>query len=142
MSSEEAAVHRLTANRRLLLRAYVGLGLLSTFVYLSQVDVSFVVIAGSRSGLGVILLAVPAMLPYIISGTYASQLISERRLGLYLFLAAVLTGTVVANLVITGSIFNVPMNAETIFWYALVQTAAYGLAAEFLLRIEWPRSAE
>lgn len=142
MSSQEAADHRLTANRRLLLSVYVGLGLLSTFVYLSQVNVSFVAIAGSRSGLGVILIALPAILPYIISGVYAWRLISQRRLGLYLFLAATVTATVVANLVITGSIFNVPMNVETTFWYALVQIATYVLAAEFQLRIEWPRGAE
>lgn len=142
MSSQAAPDRRLTANRRLLLSVYVGLGLLSTLVYLSQVNVSFVAIAGSRSGLGVILIALPASLPYILAGSYAWQLISERRLGLYLFLAATLTGTVVANLVIAGSILNVPMNVVTVIWYGLGQTAAYGLAAEFLLRIEWPRGAE
>jgi hypothetical protein len=142
MNSQAAADHRLTTNRRLLLSVYVGLGVISTFVYLSQVNVSLVAIAGSRSGLGAILIALPAMLPYIIAGVYAWQLISERRLGLYLFLAATMIGTGVANLVITGSISNVPMNVETVFWYALVQTAAYGLAAEFLLRIEWPPNGE
>jgi hypothetical protein len=128
---------RLTANRHLFLGVYIGLGLLSTLVYLSQVNVSLVAIAGSRSGLGEVLIALPAILPYVLSGSYAWQLISERRLGLYLFLAAAVIGTVVANLVITG-IFDLPVTAATILWYALAQTAVYGLAAEFLLRIEWP----
>lgn len=129
---------RLKANRRLLLAVYAGLGLVSALVYLSQVNVSFGLIAGSRSGLGVILIVLPAMFPYVISGYYAWQLISERRLGLYLFLAATLVGSVIANLVITGSISNIPVTFETEFWYVLGQTAAYGLAAEFLLGIEWP----
>lgn len=124
-------------NRRLLLGVYAGLGLLSTFVYLSQLNVSLVVTAGSRSGLGVILIALPAILPYVISGGYAWQLISERRLGLYLLLGATVIGTIVANLVITG-VFDIQMNAATVLWNALAQTVIYGLAAEFTLRIEWP----
>lgn len=138
MSSPATANDLLAANKRVLLRAYVVLGLLSTLAYLSQVNVSFVAIAGSRSGLGVILIALPAIVPYILAGGYAWQLISERRLGLYLFLIATLIGTIAASLVITGTIFDVRMSVTTIFWYALAQTAAYGLAAEFLLRIEWP----
>lgn len=122
----------------MLFGGYAGLGLLSTFVYLYQINVSFVAIAGTRSGLGVILIALPAMLPYILAGSYAWQLISERRLGLYLFLVVTLIGTIAASLVITGTFFDVRMSVTTIFWYALAQTAAYGLAAEFLLRIEWP----
>lgn len=137
MNIQATVNNRLAANRRLFLGVYVGLGLLSTFVYLSQVNISFVAIAGSRSGLGVILIALPAILPYVLSGAYAWQLITERRLGLYLFLAATVIGTVVANLVIAG-VFDIRMIAASIFWYALGQTAVYGLAAEFLLRIEWP----
>ncbi len=137
MSSQATVNNRLMANRRPLLSVYAGLGLVSTLVYLSQVNVSLVAIAGSRSGLGAILIALPAILPYVLSGVYAWQLVSESRLGLYLFLAATLIGTVVASLVITGTL-DIPMTAATVFWYALVQTAVYGLAAEFLLRIEWP----
>ena len=106
-------------------------------VYLSQVNVSLVAISGSRSGVGAVLIALPAILPYVLSGVYAWRLVSERRLGLYLFLATTVIGTVVANLVITGT-FDIPMTTATVFWYALVQTAVYGLAAEFLLGIEWP----
>lgn len=137
MNLQATLNNRLTANRRLFLGVYAGLGLLSTFVYLSQVNVSFIAIAGSRSGLGVVLIALPAILPYVLSGAYAWRLISERRFGLYLFLAATVIGTVVANLVITG-VFGIQMSAGSIFWCALGQTAVYGLAAEFLLRIEWP----
>lgn len=139
MKVEPAAIDRLTANRRLLLGVYVGLGLVATLAYLSQVDIPFaMVVATRRSGLRIILTALPAMLPYIVSGTYAWQLVSERRLGLYLFLAATAIGTVVASLVIIGT-FDIPMNAVTLlFGYVLGQTAVYGLAAEFLLRIEWP----
>ena len=137
MSFQAAVNDRLTANRRLLLGVYAGLGIVSALVYLSQVNVSLVAISGSRSGVGAVLIALPAILPYVLSGVYAWRLVSERRLGLYLFLATMVIGTVVANLVITGT-FDIPMTTATVFWYALVQTAVYGLAAEFLLGIEWP----
>jgi hypothetical protein len=136
MSFQETVNSRLTANRRLLVGVYAGLGLVSALVYLSQENVSLVAISGSRSGVGAIFIALPAILPYVLSGVYAWQLISEKRLGLYFFLAATVVGTVAANLVITGT-FDVPMTAETAFWYALAQTGVYGMAAEFLLRIEW-----
>lgn len=137
MSFQATVNDRLTANRRLLLGVYAGLGFVSALVYLSQVNVSLVAISGSRSGVGAILIALPAILPYVLSGVYAWRLVSERRLGLYLFLATTIIGTVVANLVIIGT-FDIPMTTATVFWYALVQTAVYGLAAEFLLGIEWP----
>jgi len=137
MSFQAAVNDRLTANRRLLLGIYAGLGFVSALVYLGQVNVSLVAISGSRSGVGAVLIALPAILPYVLSGVYAWRLVSERRLGLYLFLATTVIGTVVANLVITGT-FDIPMTTATVFWYALVQTAVYGLAAEFLLGIEWP----
>lgn len=137
MSFQATVNDRLTANRRLLLGVYAGLGIVSALVYLSQVNVSLVAISGSRSGVGAVLIALPAILPYVLSGVYAWRLVSERRLGLYLFLATMVIGTVVANLVITGT-FDIPMTTATVFWYALVQTAVYGLAAEFLLGIEWP----
>jgi ABC-type transport system involved in cytochrome c biogenesis permease component len=139
MRAEPAAIDRLTANRRLLLGVYVGLGLVATLAYLSQADIPFaMVVTTRRSGLRIILTALPAILPYIVSGTYARQLVSERRLGLYLFLAATAIGTVVASLVIIGT-FDIPLNAVTLlFGYVLGQTAVYGLAAEFLLRVEWP----
>jgi hypothetical protein len=137
MNSQPPADKRLSANRRILLGTHAGLALLSTFVYLSQASVPFDAIVGSRSGLGIILIALPAILPYVVSGIYAWRLISKRRLGLYLYLAATMVGTAVASLVIVGA-FDIPVNAETIFWYALGQIAVYGMAAEFLLRIEWP----
>lgn len=137
MSFQATISNRLIANRRLLLGVYAGLGLVSTLVYLNQVNVSLIAISGSRSGVGAILIALPAILPYVLSGAYAWRLVSERRLGLYLFLATTVIGTVVANLVITGT-FDISMTTATVFWYALVQTAVYGVAAEFLLGIQWP----
>lgn len=128
---------RLTANRRLFLGTYTGLGFVSTFVYLSQVNLSFKTIVGSRlSGLAMMAIDLPAILPYLISGLYAWQLISERRLGLYLHLAVTIVGTAAASLVITGA-FDIPMDLATVFWTALVQTTVYGLTAKFLLRVSW-----
>lgn len=138
MKAEPAAIDRLTANRRLLLGVYVGLGLVSALAYLSRVNMPSFAIVGTRgSAPRLILIALPAIIPYIVSGAYAWQLVSERTLGLYLFLAATVIGTAVASLVIIGA-FDIPINGATLIWYVLGQTAVYGLAAEFLLRIEWP----
>lgn len=68
---------------------------------------------------------------------HAWQLISARRLGLYLCLAVTAIGAAVASLVMSGN-FDIPVNVATVLWSAVGQTAVYGLAAEFLLRIEWP----
>lgn len=137
MNSQPSADKRIEANRRVFLGTYTGLGLVSALVYLNQVRIPFRAIVGSRSGLGIILIALPAILPYFVSGIYAWQLISKGRLGLYLYLTATVVGTGVAALAISGA-FDISVNAETVFWYALGQIAAYSMAAEFLLRIEWP----
>jgi hypothetical protein len=87
--------------------------------------------------LGLVIAALPAILPYVLSGSYAWRLVSERRLGLSLFLTVSIVGAVVANLIVTGS-FDLRVTTSTIFWYVLGQIAVYGFAAEFLLTIEWP----
>jgi hypothetical protein len=69
--------------------------------------------------------------------SYAWRLISERRLALYLFLITAALGAVAANAAIMG-MFGTGIDVGTMFWYTIGQTGAYTLAAEFLLRIEWP----
>lgn len=137
MSAQTSLGDRVIANRRLLVATYATLGIASVLAFMSQVNLSLVAFASRLSGLGTVLIATPAIVPYVLPGFYAWQLISERRLGLYLFLGATALGTVAANAAIMG-MFGTGINVGTLFWYTIGQTGAYGIAAEFLLRIEWP----
>lgn len=119
----------MTANRRLLIGVYAGLALFSTLVYLSEVNLSLIVMVGPWSGLWIILIALPALLPYLLSGSYAWPRVSESRLALSLFLAVTVVGTAVANLVIIGG-FDIRVSTATVFWYVLTQIVVYSLAAD------------
>jgi hypothetical protein len=102
MNLEAPASIRVVFNRRILIVVYSTLAIVSVFVFISQINLSPNAFASSFVGFGPILLALPAILPFAFAGIYAWQLISERRLGLYLFLVASALGTLAANAAILG----------------------------------------
>ena len=62
---------RLVFNRKALVFAHTLLGFFSALFYLSKVDLTHSPFFASSSGLSVIAIAAPAILPYVYSGVYS-----------------------------------------------------------------------
>ena len=91
---------RLVFNRRLLLFAHVLLGLFAAFWYLSYIDFSHFMYWRRSAGLAVILVSAPASLPYLVSGVYSWRVVTDRRLGLWVFLMVLVAGAVLVHLLV------------------------------------------
>jgi len=121
-------------NQKLLIFAHVMVGFLSAFWYLTQIDFGHYPYWQSRAGLGVLLIASPAVVPYIVSGVYAWRVVTHRRLGVMVFLVVLVAGAVLTGLLSSGAL-GIKYNAVEWLATATGQTFAYVWAAELLLHV-------
>jgi hypothetical protein len=125
---------QLVLNRKLLVFAHVVVGFLSVVWYLSQIDFGHFPYWKSRSGLGVIFIAAPAIVPYVISAVYSWQVVTHRRLGVFLFLVVLVAGAGLMGLLLSG-VLGIEVNGIQWLVTAGAQAGVYLWAAELLLHV-------
>ena len=125
---------RLLFNRKLLTFAHVMVGFLSALWYLTQNDLGHYPYWQSRAGLGILLMASPAVVPYVVSGVYAWRVVTHRRLGVLVFLVLLVAGAVLVGLLSSGAL-GIKFSAVDWLATAMGQAFAYVWAAELLLHV-------
>lgn len=125
---------RLVFNRRLLVFAHVLLGLFGVFWYLSYIDFSHFMYWRRGAGLAVIVVSAPATLPYLVSGVYSWRVVTDRRLGISVFLMVLVAGAVLVDLLVSGCL-GIDVREVGILQAIALQTVAYVWAAEMLLHV-------
>ncbi len=132
--SHRVMYDRLLFNRKLLIWVHLLLGGLSAFSYLFHIDLSHFPYWRRGATFGVLMICVPAIFPYLISGVYSWRVVTHRRLGVWVFLSVLVVGAIFVNLLFAGSL-GVDVHQVGVFQTAALQTGLYVLAAEFLLHI-------
>lgn len=125
---------RLAFNRKLLVLAHVLVGFFSAVFYLSQIDLVNFPYWQSRAGLGVILIAAPALVPYIVSAVYSWRVVTHRRLGVWLFLGVLVAVSVLMGLLLSGAL-GIDMHGPERLFIVGTQAGIYLWAAELLLHV-------
>jgi hypothetical protein len=97
------AVERRLAHRRLLAWVHATQALLITFLYLSQVNFGGFVYTTRGAGVSVIILAAPALLPYVISGIFSRRVVTDDRVRLVIFIFVLTAGTVFIGFLLLGT---------------------------------------
>ena len=124
---------RLILHRRLFLWTHAVLAFFSMCVYVHVVVPSLSTVL-SRGRL--ILYALPALWPYVVSARLSWPLVSEQRFGLYLFLPALVVGGIVSMALALGA-FGLVTDFESLLLLYCFQIAGYyGLS--WVLDIEAP----
>ena len=118
--------------RRLVIWSHVVVGIITLFIYLGSIDFSRIP-GGGGSALWV---GVPVLVPYAISAGYCWQLYTWQTDGPGLlrfvtFVAVLVGGAVLENAAFLGAFGRV--NLVLFFLILIWQTAAYGLAADYIL---------
>lgn len=124
--------------------AYSIFALCAAITYISHIDLSPAAYPGYTSGLAVLLIALPALAPYLLSGVAAWQLTSNtwrllpkhRRLRLYLMLLMIAAGTLFSSLLMMG-IFDVTLTRLMTIGLFIVETVTYLGAAGLFLSDDW-----
>jgi hypothetical protein len=122
---------RYVRNRQVLIWTHTGLACLTLFLYLSRFD--FWRFRYWRRGLGEALLIVagPALIPYLVSAVRALQLVTYRRAPVAWFVGVVVGGFLGASAAFMGAFGHI--DTEYLFCVFAVQAAIYYLAAELML---------
>ena len=140
VSPDEADRDRLTYHRKLFLWTHAVLAFLSMCVYLNQVMLgpfAFTFLPGGGEAL--LFMSLPALWPYFVSAIASWQFVSERRLGLYLFLVALVASGIVSIALALGA-FSVVTDRRSLLGVYYFQTGAHYLIS-WLLDAEIGRRA-
>jgi hypothetical protein len=124
---------RLLFHRRLFLWTHAVLAFLSICVYV-HVLVPSLSMALSRGR--IVLYALPALWPYVVSARLSWPLVSEQRFGLYLFLPALVIGGIVSMALALGTFGLVTDFESLLLLYCFQMAGYYGLS--WVLDIEAP----
>jgi hypothetical protein len=96
---------QLASNRKVILWAHILLGMLAAMVYVSALDLAGFRYWSMQAGVRVIVLALPALVPYIISAIVATLLVGpQHHLRVWFFLSIVTVGTVLGALLLVGAV--------------------------------------
>jgi hypothetical protein len=123
-------------NRRLLITSHTVLAFFSALAFLSRLNFTNYPYWRYRSAMGVLLIAAPPLVPYVLSAIHSWHALSERRIGLFLFLAVLVVGTIFGVPFMVGA-FDVVIDGEMMFFALALQTMVYFAAGHVLLRGEW-----
>lgn len=135
---------RLAFDRKAFVIVYVSFALVAGFTFISHIDLSWAVYPGYTSGIAVLMIAMPALAPYILSGFAAWHMMAKqwqllpkyRRLRLYLFLLVIGAGTLFSSLLLAG-FFGSPLTRLMTIGLFIAETVAYLGAVGFFLSDEW-----
>jgi hypothetical protein len=128
---------RIVFNRRLLGAAHVLVGLVSVSYFVSILEPARYSYwnHGEVKEVGLILIALPVIAPYAISGIYSWQIVASRRLGVALFLVVLVAGAVLMGLLLSGRLGSKIESLE-LLGAAAAQVGVYMWTADMLLRDE------
>jgi hypothetical protein len=132
--SPALAYERLVFHRRLLVWTHVVLALIVALIFLNSIDFSH--FAYWRRGFGVVLsfVLVPPLLPYLISGIYSGNRVTQDRIRLAAFLLVLVLGSAVMGASLLGAFGSVGRITVLVLFGA--QTIIYVVTAELLLHVE------
>ncbi|HWF99408.1 MAG TPA: hypothetical protein VN691_09475 [Steroidobacteraceae bacterium] len=145
IKSKRSIDPRLAFDRKVLVVAYVIFSLCATFTFVGHIDLSAAAYPGYTSGIAVLMIAMPSLIPYVLSGLAAWRLMSKqwhlmlkhRRLRLYLLLLLIAIGTLFSSLLMVGA-FNVSLTRLRVAGLFIAETVGYlGAAGFFLSEDEW-----
>lgn len=144
MKSKQDSDRCLVFDRKALVTAYVIFALCAAFAFIYHIDLSWTAYAGYTSGIGALPIAVPALIPYLLSGLAAWNLLSEssrlmiryRRVRLYLMILVMAILTVLSTMLMVG-VFDVSLTPLMVVGLLIAETVAFLAAPGLFLSDEW-----
>lgn len=126
---------QLAFNRKLLLWAHIVSGVFVSMAYLSRVSLINFAYWNRNAGAGIAFMAVPPLVPYIISAISSRRFVRPDRIRILAFIVVITIGTAAAGAFYLG-IVDIDVDVQTLFVVIVMQTACYILGAAVLLQID------
>jgi hypothetical protein len=122
-------------NRKLVLLFHFLASVFSVFIYLSTRNLQSFAYSRRGSSTAVLLIAAPALLPYIISAVHSWRTATYDRLRVAAFLFVFIVGAVGAGCAMVGA-FGLSMDGCSLLWVFALEAAVYFFSAEFLFDVD------
>lgn len=123
-------VDRYVCNRRVLIWTHTALAYLTLFLYLSRFKLLRFRYWSPGAGEALLIIAGPALIPYLVSAVRALQLVTHRRAPVALFVGVVVGGFLGVNAAFMGAFGHI--DTGSLFCVFAVQAAIYYCAAELM----------
>ena len=122
-------------NRKVLLLIHSLAAFFTVFMYLSTLNLNRFAYWGRGSGVAILWIAAPSLLPYVISAVHSWRRSPYDRLRVALFLVVFVVGAVGVGCAILGT-FGLSIDNISLLWVFAFQAAAYFFSAEFLFDVD------
>jgi hypothetical protein len=132
LESPSSLRERRVFHRKLLVWIHAIVGCATMLVYLNQINLAGLAWAPG-AGVAEILIATPAIIPYVISAAYSWQVVTYHRGRVALFILLLITGSLLMGSVIVGAFGS--LGRVALLWAFGVQAYVYFWAAELLLNV-------
>jgi hypothetical protein len=132
---DSAQEQRRQLHRKLLLVVHAIAAFWTAALYLSNVDLVRFDYWRRGAAIRSILVAFPALLPYIVSAIHSWRTATNSRPRVVAFLAILMAGAFGVICAIVGA-FGLSVNGTDLFWIFVIQAAVYFFSAEFLFDVD------
>jgi hypothetical protein len=122
---------RYVRNRQVLIWTHTGLAYVTLFLYVSRFDLVRFRYWAPRAGQALLIVAGPALIPYLVSVVRALQFVTHRRAPVARFVGVVVGGFLGASAAFMGAFGHI--DTEYLFCVFAVQAAIYYCAADLIL---------
>ncbi len=123
-------VDRYVRNRQVLIWTHSALAYLTLFLYLSRFKLLRFRYWSPGAGEALLIIAGPALIPYLVSAVRALQLVTHHRARVTLFVGVVVGGFLGVSAAFMGAFGHI--DTESLFCVFAVQAAIYYWAAELM----------
>jgi hypothetical protein len=126
---------RRQAHRKLLLLIHSLAAFFTALVYLSELDLGWLHYWRRGAGVTVLSIALPPLLPYIISAVHSWRTATYNRLRTTAFLLILIMGAIGVFCAILGT-NGMSLDRSALLWVFAIQAAVYFFSAEFLFDVD------
>jgi uncharacterized membrane protein len=122
-------------NRKLLVLIHAVAAFVTAIIYLNELNLGRLQYSRRGAGVAVLILAAPALVPYIISAVHSWRTVTYNRLRVAAFIFVFIAGAIATSGTIVGA-FGLSLQSTDLLWVFAMQAALYFFSAEFLFDVD------
>ena len=122
-------------NRKLIALIHAVVAFITAIIYLNELNFGRLQYSRRGAGVAVLILAAPALIPYIISAVHSWKTATYNRIRVAAFILVFVAGAIATCGSIVGALGS-SLQGTDLLWVFAVQAALYFWSAEFLFDVD------
>jgi uncharacterized membrane protein len=122
-------------NRKLIVLIHAVVAFVTAIIYLNELDLRRLQYSRRGAAVAVVILAAPALIPYLISAVHSWRTATHNRIRVAAFIFVFIAGAIATCGTIVGA-FGLRLQGTDLLWVFAMQAALYFFSAEFLFDVD------